>query len=90
MLKKECGRQRLTAMPVSYTHLDVYKRQVLPEVLEAEEYGIAFRKEEQSLADAVNQQLIAIQEDGTLDEIRSAWFANDVTIVADYADEYRK
>ena len=63
---------------------------VLPEVLEAEEYGIAFRKEEQSLADAVNQQLIAIQEDGTLDEIRSAWFANDVTIVADYADEYRK
>ena len=63
---------------------------VLPEVLEAEEYGIAFRKDEASLADAVNEQLIALLDDGTLDEIRSAWFANDVTIVSEYADEYRK
>ena len=63
---------------------------VLPEVLEAEEYGIAFRKDEASLADVINEQLIALLDDGTLDEIRSAWFANDVTIVSEYADEYRK
>lgn len=63
---------------------------VLPEVLQAEEYGIAVRKGEQTLADAINQQLIAIQEDGTLDAIRASWFANDVTTVAQYADEYRK
>lgn len=63
---------------------------VLPEVLEAEEYGIAFRSDEATLADAVNEQLIAIAEDGTLDTIRSAWFANDVTIVAKYAQEYKK
>ena len=63
---------------------------VLPEVLEAEEYGIAFRKGEQTLADAVNAQLIAIWEDGTLDAIRANWFANDITIVGKYADEYRK
>ena len=36
------------------------------------------------------EQLIALADDGTLDEIRSAWFANDVTIVSEYADEYRK
>ena len=63
---------------------------VLPEVLEAEEYGIAFRLGETTLADAINAQLIALADDGTLDEIRSAWFANDVTIVSEYADEYRK
>lgn len=63
---------------------------VLPEVLEAEEYGIAFRTGEQTLADAVNAQLIAIYEDGTLDTIRANWFANDVTVVAKYADSYKK
>ena len=63
---------------------------VLPEVLQAEEYGIAVRKGEQTLADAINQQLIAIQEDGMLDTIRAAWFANDVTTIAKYAAEYKK
>ncbi|MBQ2833974.1 MAG: amino acid ABC transporter substrate-binding protein [Clostridia bacterium] len=63
---------------------------VLPEVLQAEEYGIAVRKGEQTLADAINAQLIAIAEDGTLDTIRAGWFANDVTTVAKYADEYKK
>jgi len=63
---------------------------VLPEVLQAEEYGIAVRKDEQTLADALNAQLIAICEDGTLDAIRAAWFANDVTTVAKYAAEYKK
>ena len=63
---------------------------VLPEVLQAEEYGIAVRKDEVTLADAINAQLIAICEDGTLDTIRAAWFANDVTTVAKYAPEYKK
>ena len=63
---------------------------VLPEVLQAEEYGIAVRKGEATLADAINAQLIAIQEDGTLDTIRSTWFANDVTTIAKYASEYKK
>ncbi|MBR2943081.1 MAG: amino acid ABC transporter substrate-binding protein [Clostridia bacterium] len=63
---------------------------VLPEILQAEEYGIAVRKGEATLADAINAQLIAIQEDGTLDTIRAAWFANDVTTVAKYAAEYKK
>lgn len=63
---------------------------VLPEVLEAEEYGIAFRKGEQTLADAVNAQLIALCESGALDAIRAGWFANDVTTVAKYAAAYAK
>lgn len=63
---------------------------VLPEVLQAEEYGIAVRQGEATLADAINAQLIAIQEDGTLDAIRAGWFANDVTTIAKYAAEYKK
>ena len=63
---------------------------VLPEVLQAEEYGIAVRKDEVTLADAINAQLIAICEDGTLDAIRADWFANDVTVVAQYAEAYKK
>ena len=59
---------------------------VLPEVLEAEEYGIAFRKGEQTLADAVSQQLVDMFKDGTLDTIRAKWFANDITQVAQYAN----
>lgn len=62
---------------------------VLPEVLEAEEYGIALRKGEQTLADALNEQLIAMNEDGTLDAIRAKWFANDITLVSKYADQYK-
>ena len=62
---------------------------VLPEVLEAEEYGIAFRKGEQTLADAVSRELVALLEDGTLAKITANWFANDVTIVANYADQVK-
>lgn len=62
---------------------------VLPEVLEAEEYGIALRKGEQTLADALNELLIAMNEDGTLDAIRAKWFANDITLVSKYADQYK-
>lgn len=63
---------------------------VLPGVLEAEEYGIGFRLGDEALCDAVNQQLIAIDEDGTLDTIRANWFANDITAVHEYAAQYKK
>ncbi len=63
---------------------------VLPEILQAEEYGIAVRKGEQTLADEISAQLIAMQQDGTLDTIRAAWFANDITTIAQYAADYKK
>lgn len=63
---------------------------VLPEVMDAEEYGIAFRKGEDTLADAVSETLIAMAEDGTLNAIRANWFANDITLVSKYAADYKK
>ena len=62
---------------------------VLPQVLEAEEYGIGFRLNDKTLVDAVNAQLIAVYEDGTLDTIRANWFANDITVIGDYAETYK-
>ena len=63
---------------------------VLDEKMLAEEYGVAFRKEDAALADAVSAQLVALYEDGTLDALREKWGANDVSIVGDYADTVAK
>ena len=63
---------------------------VLPGVLEAEEYGIGFRLTDKTLADAINAQLIAVLDDGTLDTITAKWFSDDVTAVGEYADAYRQ
>ena len=61
---------------------------ILPEMLLAEEYGIAFRKEDAALADAISAQLVALYEDGTLDALKDKWGANDVSIVGNYAGVY--
>ena len=74
--------QQATDPTISFT--------VLPEVMDAEEYGIAFRKGEDTLADAVSETLIAMAEDGTLDAIRANSYANDITLVSKYAADYKK
>ncbi len=44
------------------------------EVLEAEEYGIAFNKDNVKLIKAVNKALAAMKKDGTYDKIYAKWF----------------
>ena len=56
-----------------------YKK--LAEGLEEEEYAIAFRKDDQSLRDAVQQTLSEMKADGKLAEISTKWFGSDITIV---------
>ena len=63
---------------------------VMPEILQAEEYGIGFRLGDEALANEVNQQLIAISNDGELSEIVAKWFTEDTTTIAQYANEYAK
>lgn len=63
---------------------------VIPEILQAEEYGIGFRKADAALADEINNQLIAIANDGTLESIALTWFGEDTTLVNQYAAEYTK
>ncbi|MBR2284407.1 MAG: amino acid ABC transporter substrate-binding protein [Ruminococcus sp.] len=54
---------------------------VLDGNLEAEEYAIGFRKEDQALRDKVQETLSGMKADGKLGEISTKWFGSDVTTV---------
>ncbi len=54
---------------------------ILDESLAAEEYGIGFRKNDQSLRDEVQKQLKAMAADGTLATISTKWFGKDITTI---------
>ena len=49
--------------------------------LEAEEYAIGFRKNDQALRDEVQKQLSEMKADGKLGEISEKWFGSDITTV---------
>ncbi len=53
--------------------------EILSETLAPEEYGIGFRKGDQSFHDAVMEALKQMKEDGTAAEISNKWFGRDVT-----------
>ncbi len=54
---------------------------ILDESLAEEEYGVGFRKEDQSLRDEVEKQLKAMAADGTLARISTEWFSKDITTI---------
>lgn len=54
---------------------------VLEEQLSPEEYGIAFRKNDVKLTDAVQQTLEAMYKDGTVEKISAKWFGSDITSI---------
>ena len=54
---------------------------VLDESLAEEEYGVGFRKNDQSLRDEVEKNLKAMAADGTLKTISETWFGEDVTVI---------
>ncbi len=54
---------------------------ILEESLAGEEYGIGFRKDDQSLRDEVQKQLKAMAADGKMAEISTKWFGKDITVI---------
>ncbi|MCR4780646.1 MAG: amino acid ABC transporter substrate-binding protein [Ruminiclostridium sp.] len=54
---------------------------ILPGNLEAEEYAIGFRKNDQALRDEVQKVLSELKAEGKLAEISKKWFGSDVTTV---------
>ena len=56
---------------------------ILDEVLADEEYGIGFRKGDQTLRDEVQKILVDMKKDGKLAEITIKWFDKDTSIVPD-------
>ncbi|HHU51377.1 MAG TPA: amino acid ABC transporter substrate-binding protein [Firmicutes bacterium] len=55
---------------------------VLDEALASEEYGIGFRKSDSELRDKVQAALEEMAADGSLAEISTKWFGEDITVVA--------
>lgn len=53
--------------------------ELLEETLAPEEYGIGFRKGDQTFHDAVMEALNKMKEDGTAAQISEKWFGRDVT-----------
>ena len=53
----------------------------LTESLAAEEYGVAFRKNDAKLTEAVQKTLEEMAADGTVAKISSAWFGSDITVI---------
>ena len=54
---------------------------VLPDELAREEYGIAFRKNDVKLTDAVQKTLEDMKADGTVEQISTKWFGSDITAI---------
>jgi len=51
---------------------------ILPDTFTKEDYAVGFRKSDTKLAEAVNNAFEAMKKDGTMAEIRSKWFKNDI------------
>jgi polar amino acid transport system substrate-binding protein len=64
-----------------YMTVNNYDFTVLDESLAPEEYGIGFRKGDVALCEKVNETLLAMREDGTLEKISMDWFGTDITII---------
>ena len=64
-----------------YMTVNSYPFLVLDESLAPEEYGIGFRKADAALTDKVNELLLAMRADGTLEEIAIKWFGEDISII---------
>lgn len=56
---------------------------ILDESLADEQYGVGFRKADQSLRDAVQKSLCDMKKDGKLAEITKNWFGTDTSTVPD-------
>ena len=59
--------------------------EILPEVLEADDYGMAVRKGNTELLEVLNEGLANVKASGELDEIQARWFGEDAPAVAEDA-----
>lgn len=54
---------------------------ILENGLSVEEYAIGFRKGDIALKDAIEKNLIEMHNDGSLAEISTKWFGNDISVI---------
>lgn len=64
-----------------YITVNDYAFVILEESLAPEEYGIGFRKADVALCEKVDELLLAMKEDGTVEKISTEWFGSDITVI---------
>jgi len=57
------------------------KYRILDETLADEDYGVGFRKADQTLRDEVEKTMKAMAADGTMAKISETWFGKDITTI---------
>ena len=67
----------LQDLPVNINHQDQGGFKVVETYSTDEAYGLAMKKGNTALVDAVNEQLTAMRDDGTYDEIYNSYFATE-------------
>lgn len=82
----EMGAVDAIAMDVIVAGYQIEKKNsdefvILDEELAEEEYGVGFKKGNTALRDAVQLELEAMAEDGTLKAISEKWFGRDITTI---------
>ena len=85
LMDLETGAVDAVAMDEIVARYQLEKRnnlfEVMDEEISAEEYGVGFLLGNEKLRDAVQEQLVAMAEDGTLKSISEKWFGSDVTTI---------
>ncbi len=66
-----------------YMAINQYPFIILDEGLAAEEYGIGFRKADVALCNKVDELLLAMKADGTVEKISTKWFDSDITVIGE-------
>lgn len=67
----------LQDLPVNLEHTKEEKYQIVEEYSTGESYGFAFKKDNDALVTAVNEQLTELRDSGTYDEIYDKYFSTD-------------
>ena len=81
----ESGAVDAVAMDIVVASYQIESRNadftILDESIATEEYGIGFAKGNEALRDTVQQTLEEMAEDGTMAEISTKWFGEDITTI---------
>lgn len=81
----ESGAVDAVAMDIVVASYQIEKRKadfvILEEEISAEEYGVGFAKGNEAVRDQIQKVLKEMAADGTMAEISTKWFGEDITII---------
>ncbi len=86
----QAGSVDAVAMDIGVAQAQIKDKEgfsILDEMLNAEQYGIGFALDNEELRDQVNEALISLADDGTVDELAEKYELADMVCLTDSANE---